>query len=405
MTSTFIDYLNEYQKNKSNTYSENINFILAVNKDYAENQYYNPGFVGDSFYYTYFARSLWNEAPITNDYDLWKMKHEITTMALEPKEKIFIHASIQTIGDLLTIINENVYRPEIEYNIDLKSMHNIKDELIQLDKMIGMDSLKKSVLDQLLYFVQDLHLGKNVSEFKHTVIYGSPGTGKTEVAKMIGSMYSKLGILKNNVFKKVTRGDLIAGYLGQTAIKTRKVIEECNGGVLFIDEAYSLGHYNNDDSFAKECIDTLCEALSDKKDDLMVIVAGYEEEMKELFFKTNKGLESRFIWRFKMEAYTAKEMMLIFKKKVEENEWLFETENVATEKWFEDKKDHFKNFGRDMEMLLSYTKIVHSRRIYGKEKALRKQISIEDMQKGYDMFIANKTTPNPKQDFMHSIYI
>lgn len=414
MKTTFIDFLNEYQKNKSDTYSENINFIMAVNKDFYNNQYNNTMFVGDPHYYSCFSKSIWNKSicnkDITytydkiSDYDLWKNVTDEKIINTVPK-KIFIQTSIQTLGDLLTIIRENEYCPEVEYNIDLKSMHNIKYELEELNKMIGMESLKRSVLDQLLYFVQELHIGKNVSEFKHTVIYGSPGTGKTEVAKIIGAMYSKLGILKNNVFKKVTRSDLIAGYLGQTAIKTRKVIEECKGGVLFIDEAYSLGHHNNDDSYAKECIDTLCESLSDNKDDLMVIVAGYEEEMKELFFKANAGLESRFIWRFKMDPYNAKEMMLIFKKKVIENEWMFDSDDSINEKWFQDKKDYFKNFGRDMEMLLTYTKIVHSRRIYGKENALRKQISKEDIQKGFDMFIANKTSPNPVMEFMHSIYV
>jgi Holliday junction resolvasome RuvABC ATP-dependent DNA helicase subunit len=90
--------------------------------------------------------------------------------------------------------------------------------------------------------MQELHITNKESDFKHTVLYGPPGTGKTEIAKIIGTMYSKIGILKNNVFKKVTRNDMVAGYLGQTAIKTKKVIDECLGGVLFIDEAYSLAN-------------------------------------------------------------------------------------------------------------------------------------------------------------------
>jgi len=95
----------------------------------------------------------------------------------------------------------------------------------------------------------------------HAVIYGPPGTGKTEVAKIMGKIFSNLGILKNNVFKKVTRDDLVAGYLGQTAMKTKDVIKSCIGGVLFIDEAYALGNSEKRDSFAKESIDTICEAL------------------------------------------------------------------------------------------------------------------------------------------------
>ena len=98
-------------------------------------------------------------------------------------------------------------------------------------------------------------------------------------------------------FKKVTRSDLIAGYLGQTALKTQEVIKECLGGVLFIDEAYALGNEQKKDSFAKECIDTLCEGLSDHKENLMVIIAGYEKELQSCFFDYNQGLESRFSWR------------------------------------------------------------------------------------------------------------
>jgi len=313
---------------------------------------------------------------------------------------------MQTMKDILSIIEkyplESNNTVSKEYNIDLKSLHNIKTELQELDTMIGMHSLKQSLLEQLIYFIQELHIGKKNSEFKHTAIFGSPGTGKTEIAKIIGRMYSKLGILKNNIFRKVTRNDLIAGYLGQTALKTRKVIDECLGGVLFIDEAYSLANGEGNDTYSKECIDTLCEALSDHKDDLMVIVAGYEDEMNETFFKMNQGLPSRFIWRFTMDAYTPKEMMHIFKKMVVEQEWSFAEE--ITEKWFQEKKESFMNYGRDMELLFTYIKIAHGRRIYGKSKDLRKQISLEDMAKGYETFLKNRKK-NKEMTFMHSIYV
>jgi SpoVK/Ycf46/Vps4 family AAA+-type ATPase len=256
--------------------------------------------------------------------------------------------------------------------------------------MIGMENMKKSVLDQLIYFMQDLHVNKKTSEYKHTVIAGPPGTGKTEVAKIIGAMYSKIGILKKNHFKKVTRSDLIAGYLGQTAIKTRKVIDECIGGVLFIDEAYSLANETDSDIFSKECIYTLCEALSDQKDNLMVIIAGYETELQNTFFKANRGLDSRFMWRFTMDEYTYKEMMAIFKKKVLEEGWEFLEESTLNEQWFREKKDEFKNFGRDMEQLLSCVKIKHGRRVYGKSTDIKKKITLDDLNNGYLLFQQNR---------------
>jgi hypothetical protein len=256
------------------------------------------------------------------------------------------------------------------------------------------------------YFIQELHKNDNSSgEFLHTVIYGPPGTGKTEIAKIMGKIYSKIGILSKGTFTKVTRSDLVAGYLGQTALKTKDVIKEALGGVLFIDEAYSLANGDREDSYSKECLDTLCEALSDHKNDLMVIIAGYEDELNDTFFRVNKGLESRFIWRFTMEEYSSKELMEIFKKKISEIDWSLEDlDEKKLQKWFDDNKTNFKHFGRDMELLLTYVKIAHGRRIYMRNKELRKIISMDDIKNGYDVFIKNKKTKK-EPIFMNSIYI
>jgi SpoVK/Ycf46/Vps4 family AAA+-type ATPase len=311
---------------------------------------------------------------------------------LLPKEKFIIEDTIENVNDLLKILNKYVLDENIEYNIDLKRLNEIKPELEELNKMVGMEELKSSIIDQLFYFLQDLHLSNLGGDFKHTVIYGPPGTGKTEIAKIMGRMFSKIGVLKNNCFKKVVRDDLVAGYLGQTAIKTKKVINECLGGVLFIDEVYSLATNIDDiDSFSLECINTICEALSEHKDNLMVIIAGYENEVINTFFKANKGLESRFIWRFKINGYTSRELLQIYKKKVAEIEWSFESQTPALEKWFENQKEHFLHFGRDMEILVLYTKICHARRIYGKPPELRKIISMVDLENGLKMFSKNTT--------------
>ena len=239
------------------------------------------------------------------------------------KESYIIDEKINTIEDILKIL-EKYASPKIdntkEYNIDLENLLRIKPELQELNAMIGMHDLKKCILSQLIYFLQNMHIhpegNSKESDYKHTVVYGPPGTGKTEIAKIIGRMYSKIGVLKNGIFKKVTRNDLVAGYLGQTAIKTKNVINDCLGGVLFIDEAYSLSNSNDLDNFSKECIDTLCESLSDHKNDLMVIIAGYESELDKHFFKANAGLESRFVWRFKINEYNSNELKEIILKKL-----------------------------------------------------------------------------------------
>jgi|Laugresbdmm110sn_2_1035109.scaffolds.fasta_scaffold00024_16 SpoVK/Ycf46/Vps4 family AAA+-type ATPase len=403
----FVEYLDLHKRAPEFPYNNLVNVINATHSNFINNKLYESAYSGSDVFHT-----------PPNPYESWLFQHEFRIPEItdnevaqlllnisnkidpgfvkkEPlvnqeviiKEKKHIESSVNSFKDILKIVNEHEYDSKFEYNIDLKALVSVKDELLELDSMIGMSSFKNAVLDQLLYFIQNLHIGKE-SDFKNTILCGPPGTGKTEAAKILGKMYSKIGILKNAIFKKVTRSDLVAGYLGQTAIKTKKVVTECLGGCLFIDEAYSLANGPNDDSYSKECLDTLCEAMSDHKEDLMVIIAGYEEELYRTFFQGNRGLESRFIWRFNIEEYSPIELMQIFLKKVAENDWRYENVD-GLEKWFESKKESFKNYGRDMELLFTYTKIAHGRRIYGKSEETRKNLCIDDLNAGYKSLLAN----------------
>lgn len=326
------------------------------------------------------------------------------------KKKVEVEATIDNIKDLIDLIEKYPLSDEIEYDINMTSLHKIKTELNEMNNMIGMKEMKENVVDQLLYYIQDLHNTSSSGDFMHTVIYGPPGTGKTEVAKIIGRIFCNLGILKKGVFKKVTRSDLVAGYLGQTAMKTKDVIQECIGGVLFIDEAYSLGNVEKRDSFSKECIDTLCEALSDHKDDLMVIIAGYEPELKDCFFSYNQGLDSRFTWRFKTENYKPDDLFQIFLKKVKDAGWTIEENSKINALWFEKNMVYFKFFGRDIETLFSKIKIAHGRRIFGKPNTDRKKITFADLEKGFEMFLKNDDVKSRKESetmnqMLMSIYV
>jgi len=316
------------------------------------------------------------------------------------KKEVHIEAQVENIDDLLKLIETYPIDESVNYNINMKALHNIQPALIELNNMIGIKHLKTNIVDQILYFIQGLHKTTNHSgDFMHTVLYGPPGTGKTEIAKIMGKIYSKMGILKNDFFKKVTRSDLIAGYLGQTAIKTKDVIKECIGGVLFIDEAYSLGNSEKRDSFSKECIDTLCEALSDHKHDLMVIIAGYETDMNECFFNYNQGLDSRFSWRFKTDAYDAEELCLIFLKKVKEAGWSIHSDDLEriNTSWFKRNLESFPSYGRDMETLLSKIKIVHSRRVFCKPESEKKKITYKDLEKGFELYMKNENIQSKKE--------
>ena len=386
----FIRYLDKYQKKKDFSYYDAVILQQSIQIHYFQN-------------YETTAYEKWqteNEVQLSFER---RTDSDLVYSIVKPKTIKTIDISINHLQDILNILNEYPYDINVEYNIDLKSLHNVKKELENINNMIGMETLKTSVMQQMIYFIQELHISEDPSknDYKHTILMGPPGTGKTEIAKIVGKMYAKLGILKKNVFKKVTRSDLVAGYLGQTAIKTKKVIEECLGGVLFIDEAYSLG----DDSFSKECIDTLCEALSDHKDDLMVIIAGYEKELNETFFKMNSGMPSRFIWRFSIDSYTPKEMKRIFEKQVMDNGWKIKEDFQLKEQWFQKHKDVFLHYGRDMEILFSYVKISHAQRIFGKEKSEKKQITEDDLENGFKLFIQHKNISKPTSISLYSMYV
>jgi hypothetical protein len=384
----FNKFLNYYKKKTHLSFYDYQN-ILMVSLNNFESQTPSSQFTGN----------------LSSLYTDWQKKHDVTQQIncipksgdkfkLDDKtEKKFVSIdfSMNSISDLINIAEKNIVQPNTEYNINLKMIHTIKPELCCLDSMVGMQGFKKSILDQLLYYIQGFHT--DGTDYKHTVIIGSPGTGKTEIAKILGKIYSKIGVInkpndssfaENCAFKKVTRSDLIAGYVGQTAIKTKGVITKSLGGVLFIDEAYSLG----DDSFSKECVDTLCESLSDQKDNIMVIIAGYETELNEQFFKLNSGLESRFVWRFKIDDYGATDLWEIFKKKVSDCNW--KLGKINGEPWFKKKYDNFSGFGRDIETFLFKVKIAHSKRVYGKMDSEKKMIELTDMDIGYDIFMKSK---------------
>lgn len=331
------------------------------------------------------------------------------------KKKVIIQEDINSIDDLIKLCDKYPLSADIEYNIDMKIIHDIHKPLKKLNEMIGMKDLKENIVDQILYYIQNIQTN---DDYMHICLYGPPGTGKTEVAKIIGDIFSKIGILKKNTFKKVVRSDLIAGYLGQTAIKTKNVINEAIGGVLFIDEAYSLGHHNKDDSFSKECIDTLCESLSDNKNELMVIIAGYENEMQDCFFRMNSGLESRFTWKYKIDNYKHDELYKIFESKIklldgwclnidgEKDVFKDKKTNEKTKynNWFKNKMKQFKAYGRDIEKLLSKIKIVHSRRVYCLDQSEKRKITKEDIEKGYELFLKHSKEEEKDYNYAYGIF-
>ena len=196
--------------------------------------------------------------------------------------------------------------------INAKSFDELSDEL---NSLIGLENVKKEIEDLVAFNkVQQSRekIGlKKTNRTMHMAFLGNPGTGKTTVARIVGNMYRSLGILSKGHFIEATRTDLIAEYQGQTALKVKRLIQKAKGGVLFIDEAYSITENEKSDSYGRECLTELTKALEDYRDDLVVIVAGYDDLMKK-FFESNTGLKSRFNYFIMFEDYTVDQMLDIF---------------------------------------------------------------------------------------------
>ena len=205
-----------------------------------------------------------------------------------------------------------------------KTMDDLDSLLTQLDSLIGLDSVKSEVKD-LINLLKIIELRrknglKAPSVTKHFVFTGNPGTGKTTVARLLSEIYCALGILSKGHIVEVDRSGMVAAYMGQTAIKVKEVIDQAKGGVLFIDEAYSLSNETPGGDFGQEAIDTLVKAMEDNRDDLIVIVAGYPDLM-ERFIDSNPGLKSRFQKTIHFPDYSANDLYAIFEKNCRDNDY------------------------------------------------------------------------------------
>ena len=365
-----------------------------------------------------------------------------------------------------------------KYSLNLEILSKLNKPLQKLKNIIGMEKVKNGIFDMILYYLQNFET-KN-RNMLHTVIEGPPGVGKTMIGRIIGEIYAALGVIPSNKFKLVKRTDLIGEYVGHTAPKTQKVIDEADGGVLFIDEAYALGSDEKKDSFSKECIDTINQNLSENKNKLICIIAGYPNELENCFFSYNPGLKRRFPFRYTIDGYDSKQLCEIFIKMITDIKWklnvkMTENEfkkickenseyikninikkspektmeivkkifNIKTtyddgkilkyitenndklyfppetnineiikntlnvinndkcillslyykehiEQFFEKNKNEFKNYGGDLENLLVMCKFCHSRRIAGKHPKLKRNLTLEDIENGFNKFTSNK---------------
>lgn len=256
----------------------------------------------------------------------------------------------------------------------------LEELMAQMDELVGLTEIKKDVKN-LINLVKVRKLREendlpNSAMSLHMVFMGNPGSGKTTVARLLGSMYAAIGVLSKGQLVEVDRSGLVAGYVGQTALKTQEVIQSAMGGVLFIDEAYGLSNGGEND-FGREAIETILKAMEDHRDDLILIVAGYTEPMQD-FLDSNPGLTSRFNKFFNFPDYTGDQLFKIFLSQCKKNSYQLsdaakDMAVILFNDMYENRGENFGN-GRDVRNFFERTVVRQANRLAAMEAPTREDL-------------------------------
>ncbi|MFQ9918521.1 MAG: AAA family ATPase [Flavonifractor plautii] len=280
-----------------------------------------------------------------------------------------------------SLLTEVVPAAEQEETPLPESEPTLEELLAELDGLCGLEQVKQDV-KSLINLVKVRRLreeaGLPVPPMSlHLVFLGNPGTGKTTVARLLARLYHAIGVLPKGQLVEVDRSGLVAGFVGQTALKTQEVIQKAIGGVLFIDEAYALVNQDNGNDFGREVIEVLLKNMEDHRKDLVVIVAGYSQLM-EKFIHSNPGLESRFNKYFYFEDYDGAQLFTILQSMCVKNGYVLTPEGEALARrelmaLYEDRDENFGN-ARDVRNLFEQAVARQSDRVARLEAPTREQL-------------------------------
>ena len=291
-----------------------------------------------------------------------------------------------------TPVREEAPAPAEERAAEQPPEPTLEELLAELDGLCGLEKVKADV-KSLINLVKVRRLreeaGLPVPPMSlHLVFLGNPGTGKTTVARLLAKIYHAMGVLSRGQLVEVDRSGLVAGFVGQTAIKTGEVVQKAIGGVLFIDEAYALASQDNANDFGHEAVEVLLKGMEDHRDDLIVIVAGYTGPM-ERFIHSNPGLESRFNKYFHFDDYDAGELLDIFRSLCKKNGYALSPEGDAwaegaLRELYEERDENFGN-ARDVRNLFERAVARQADRVARLESPTREQLMelrAEDLREG-----------------------
>lgn len=291
-------------------------------------------------------RSFGNARMVRKYFEEVKMKHAKRCTQLRPLEKTKQALTTILSEDIEQILRKNKF---LQCNPVPVNEDKLKALLLELNSYIGLTAVKREInnMVKLVKFYQEENRNYTSNFAPHTVFLGNPGTGKTTVARLLSQIYEALGILPVGDLVEVGREDLVGGYVGQTEIKTKEVLQKSIGSTLFIDEAYSLTKKNTQNDFGSVAIDIILKTMEDQRGSFSLIVAGYTEEMKE-FLKFNPGLSDRFGQIIMFEDYSPIEMLQITKKIVSDSDFQIEEEalnclSIHFEECYEKRDCYFSN--------------------------------------------------------------